>query len=49
MGSPRYPTQSQIKQLQQESKLPPPQTQPLPNGSLTLELPVNGLAVIEVK
>jgi xylan 1,4-beta-xylosidase len=49
MGSPRYPTQSPIKQLQQESKLPPPQTQPLPNGSLTLELPVNGLAVIEVK
>ena len=49
MGSPRYPTQTQIRQLQQESRLPAPEQQRLSNGSITLQLPVNGLAVIQAR
>ncbi len=49
MGQPRYPTQAQIRQLQQESKLPLPQAGHLSKGSLTLQLPVNGLAVVHLK
>lgn len=49
MGKPVYPTQAQIRQLRQEAGLRSPQEQHLSNGSLTLQLPVNGLAVIRVK
>ena len=48
MGRPRYPTQNQIRELRQQSQLPPPDSLELKNGSLTLELPVNGLAVLQV-
>jgi xylan 1,4-beta-xylosidase len=48
MGSPRYPTQAQIQQLLRESKLPQPEQQRLTGGSLSLQLPVNGLAVIRI-
>jgi len=48
MGSPRYPTQSQIEALNQASALPAPQRQKLDHGVLELTLPVNGLAVIEI-
>jgi xylan 1,4-beta-xylosidase len=49
MGSPRYPSQAQLMNLRQNSQLPHPEMQPLNSGSLTLQLPVNGLAVIQVK
>ena len=49
MGSPSYPTQSQLQQLRQNSQLPPPSMENLNNGSLALVLPVNGLAVIHLK
>ena len=49
MGNPRYPTQVQIRRLQQDSKLPAPERQRLRNGILTIDMPVNGLAVIRVK
>lgn len=49
MGSPRYPTQVQIKDLRQKSELRPQEERPLENGSLNLELPPNGLAVIHVR
>lgn len=49
MGSPRYPTQAEIRQLRDKSKLQAPEEGPLANGSLTLQLPVHGLAVIQVK
>lgn len=49
MGSPRNPTQAQIQQLVHESGLRAPETQRLSNGKLTLQLPVNGLAVIQVR
>lgn len=49
MGKPVYPTPAQVRQLRQESGLRSPQEQHLSNGNLTLQLPVNGLAVIRVK
>ncbi|MGO9338721.1 MAG: GH39 family glycosyl hydrolase [Terracidiphilus sp.] len=48
MGSPRYPTQSQIEALNSASSLPSPEKRKLEKGVLELELPVNGLAVIEI-
>ena len=49
MGSPQYPTQQQLQSLRQSSQLPPPEMQKLSGGTLTLPLPVNGLAVLTVK
>jgi hypothetical protein len=49
MGSPRYPTEVQSKDLRQKSKLRSQEERPLENGSLNLELPPNGLAVIHVR
>jgi xylan 1,4-beta-xylosidase len=49
LGSPRYPTQAQLESLRQNSQLAAPETQQLTNGSLTLQMPVNGLAVIQIK
>lgn len=48
MGSPRYPTQAQIESLNKASALAPPERHRLANGTLTLTLPVNGLALIEI-
>jgi xylan 1,4-beta-xylosidase len=48
MGSPNYPTQTQIQQLVRASVLPPPEMHPLSNGSLTFTLPSYGLALIEI-
>jgi xylan 1,4-beta-xylosidase len=49
MGSPRYPTQQQILQLQRAAELPAPEVGHLKNGELTVTLPSYGLAVIEIK
>jgi xylan 1,4-beta-xylosidase len=49
LGSPRYPTQAQIEQLRQASALTTPASADLSGQSLTLELPENGLAVIELR
>jgi xylan 1,4-beta-xylosidase len=48
MGSPRYPTQTQIEALNGASALPEPEQRNLENGVLAIKLPVNGLAVIEI-
>lgn len=48
MGSPRYPTPAQIDQLNRESALAPPDVITLKNGVLELELPVDGLALLEI-
>ncbi|MGB7556696.1 MAG: glycosyl hydrolase family 39 [Candidatus Korobacteraceae bacterium] len=48
MGKPRYPTPTQIGELRQQSQLPDPEYNELKDGSLTLQLPVNGLAVVQV-
>ena len=49
MGSPRYPTQAQIAALNRASALPPPEHARLSDGALDLTVPVNGLALIEVR
>ena len=49
MGSPRYPTQTQIAALNRASTLPAPELRALDHGELELMLPVNGLAVIEIR
>jgi xylan 1,4-beta-xylosidase len=48
MGSPRYPTQAQIAEMNRASDLPEPERVKLKDGLLKLALPVNGLAVIEI-
>jgi xylan 1,4-beta-xylosidase len=49
MGSPRYPTQVQIKQLQGAAEVPAAETSDIKNGELTITLPGHGLAVIELR
>ena len=49
MGSPRYPTKEQVDDLRQQSPLPEPEFEALPDGVLTLELPVNGLALVQLR
>jgi xylan 1,4-beta-xylosidase len=49
MGSPRYPTPTQIQQLQQAADLPAPEARHLESEQFTLTLPSHGLAVIEIK
>jgi len=49
MGSPRYPTEAQVRQLNRESALPAPESASLKNNRLTLTLPVNGFALLELK
>jgi len=49
MGQPRYPTREQIKTLRQAAQLPAVEIRELTNGELTLDLPPDGLAVIEVR
>jgi xylan 1,4-beta-xylosidase len=49
MGSPSYPTQKQIRELQQAAELPAPENGHLEHGELKLILPSHGLAVIELK
>jgi len=48
MGKPRYPTQAQIKRLNQASELPPAENLSLKEGQLRLEVPVNGLYLLEL-
>ncbi len=49
MGKPQYPTEAQVRQLNEESSLGPPERVQLENGHLVLKLPVNGLALLELK
>jgi xylan 1,4-beta-xylosidase len=49
MGSPRYPTRKQIEDLNRAAELPIPERVRLENGSLRLEVPVNGLALVEIR
>jgi xylan 1,4-beta-xylosidase len=48
MGQPRYPTQQQIRSLQQAAELPAPETQSLTGNDLTLDIAPNGLVIIKV-
>jgi xylan 1,4-beta-xylosidase len=49
MGSPQYPTMSQVEVLRKAAELPAPETRTMKNGELTLTLPAQALAVIELK
>jgi xylan 1,4-beta-xylosidase len=48
MGSPRYPTQSQLTQLREAAALPAALTRPLDAGALRLEIPPYGLMLITI-
>jgi xylan 1,4-beta-xylosidase len=48
MGSPRYPTQRQIAELRAASALPAALRQPLPAGSLNLEIASDGLTLVTI-
>src|SRR5579872_6764685 len=48
LGSPRYPTQSQLTQLREAAALPPAVTRPLEGGRLTVEIGPYGLTLITV-
>jgi beta-xylosidase len=48
MGNPRYPTRKQVEKLNRAAEIPPAETARLTRGSLEIELPVNGVALIEV-
>ena len=49
MGSPKYPTRSQIVTLQRAAALPEPERRQIADNQLTLELPAQSLIVVEVK
>jgi xylan 1,4-beta-xylosidase len=49
MGSPVTPTAKQYDALKAAATLPAPQSMKLQNGQLTLQVPGNGLAVVEIK
>jgi xylan 1,4-beta-xylosidase len=49
MGSPRYPTQTQVQELHRSAELPGPESRKLKNDELTLTIPAQSLALIELK
>jgi xylan 1,4-beta-xylosidase len=49
LGKPAYPTQTQIVQLRRASEIPAPESQKLQNGRITILLPPQGLALIEIR
>jgi xylan 1,4-beta-xylosidase len=49
MGAPVYPSQEQLRQLREVERAEAPQVEHLHGGSFTLEVPAQGLAVVEVK
>jgi xylan 1,4-beta-xylosidase len=48
LGSPRYPTQRQLTELRAAAALPPPVTRTLDGGTLTVEIPSDGLMLITI-
>lgn len=49
MGSPRYPTMAQIKDLQHAAELGQPESVKIQNDNLNLTLPAKGLVVVELR
>ncbi|HEV2401165.1 MAG TPA: glycosyl hydrolase family 39 [Candidatus Sulfotelmatobacter sp.] len=49
MGSPRYPTQQQIQILRDAARLSPPEYMPVAGGSLRLNIPPEGLVLIDTE
>jgi xylan 1,4-beta-xylosidase len=48
MGKPKYPSETQLRDLRRAAELPAPEYKDLEQGKLTLELPPHGLALIEI-
>jgi xylan 1,4-beta-xylosidase len=49
MGRPSYPTPKQLEDLRRAAELPAPDMKMLAHGKITLELPPQGLVLIEIK
>ncbi|MGA7791746.1 MAG: hypothetical protein WCA19_01825 [Candidatus Acidiferrales bacterium] len=49
MGKPAYPTPAQIQALRSAANLPPPEKVNVQHGQLTIDLPPQGLALIEFR
>jgi len=49
MRSPRYPTEAQVRELNEASKLGPPEKATLHDGKIDVDLPVNSLLMLEVR
>jgi xylan 1,4-beta-xylosidase len=48
MGKPKYPTQAQLQNLRRAAELPAPEENSVKDGKITLQLPPDGLALIEI-
>jgi xylan 1,4-beta-xylosidase len=48
MGSPPFPTRSQIEELRKAAALPAAKSRPIANGSLTINLQPHALALVEI-
>lgn len=49
MGSPRYPTQAQVRELNRIAEKSSAQDLRRPHGTIKLEVPVNGLVLLEIR
>ena len=49
MGSPKYPTQKHLQELRGAAELPAPEVKNLDQGKLSVELPPQGLALVEIR
>jgi xylan 1,4-beta-xylosidase len=49
MGRPIYPSRKQVEELRRAAELPAPEVRPLKDGKVTVELPPQGLALIEIR
>lgn len=49
MGSPQYPTREQIEKLRTASRLAPPRTIEVKNGSASVTIPAQGLILLEAE
>ncbi len=49
MGSPPYPTAAQLEALRKAAEIPAPEVQKLNGGALTVTIPPDGLALIELR
>ncbi len=48
MGSPQYPSAAQLAELRSAAELPKPATHTLTGGTFSIELPPNGIALLEI-
>lgn len=49
MGSPQYPTHAQVEKLWQVARILPAEAEPIEKSSMTIDVPPNGLALVEVR